>query len=275
VNCDLAGPLIAAYADGELGSLARYSLGKHLRSCAGCAARHAELLALRERVKPEVPYYAAPPGLQERVRARLAAAAVVRDEPVARKRSRPRPFAPVGDALRGLVAHAQWRPLAAGALGGSMATVLALVLGTAVVDWRADNDLVAQAVSSHVRATLDQRLVDVVSSDRHTVKPWLSARLDYSPPVRDLAADGFPLVGGRLATLEGQPVAALVYGYRKHTIDVFVRPQGHDAPLPRDVRGFNVLHARGSGFDWLAVSDASPDVLEAFLRQLLVEVAKP
>jgi anti-sigma factor RsiW len=192
-----------------------------------------------------------------------------------RRRERVRWLAGLVESLHGIVASAQWRSLTAGALGGSAATVLALVVGTAVLDWRADHDLVAQAVSSHVRATLEQRLVDVVSSDRHTVKPWLSARLDYSPPVRDLAADGFPLLGGRLTTLQGRPTATLVYGYRKHTIDVYVRPEARDAPPHEEVRGFNVVHARGAGWDWLAVSDASPDVLDAFLTQLLREAAQP
>jgi anti-sigma factor RsiW len=272
MNCDRAAPLIGAYTDGELDALARRSLEKHLRACAGCATQHADLLALRQRVRSEVPYYAAPAALRARLQAQLAAADEDRTRDAARRR-RGRPS--WVDAMRGLVAPSQWRPLAAGALGGCAATVLALVVGTGIADWRADNDLVAQAVSSHVRATLDQRLVDVVSSDRHTVKPWLSARLDYSPPVRDLAADGFPLIGGRLTALQGRPTATLVYGYRKHTIDVFVRPEARDAPPHRDVRGFNVVHARGAGWDWLAVSDASPDILDAFLAQLLREAAKP
>ena len=276
MNCDRAMPLIDAYTDGELDALARHSLEKHLRTCAGCASQHADLLALRARLRSEVPYFAAPPGLRDRLRAQVAeAAAEGRARDAARRRERVRWFAGLVESLRGVVAPAQWRSLTAGALGGSAATVLALVVGTAVLDWRADHDLVAQAVSKHVRATLEQRLVDVVSSDRHTVKPWLSARLDYSPPVRDLAADGFPLLGGRLTTLQGRPTATLVYGYRKHTIDVYVHPEARDAPPHEEVRGFNVVHARGAGWDWLAVSDASPDVLDAFLTQLLREAARP
>jgi len=276
MNCDRAVSSIGAYTDGELDVRSRHSLEAHLRTCAGCATRHADLLALRKRLRSEVPYFAAPPGLRERLQAQLAAAdAEERARDAARRRGRRAPFGPWLDAIGGVVGTSQWRPLTAGALGGCAATVFALVVGAAILDWRADNDLVAQAVSSHVRATLDQRLVDVVSSDRHTVKPWLSARLDYSPPVRDLAGDGFPLLGGRLTTLQGRPTATLVYGYRKHTIDVYVRPEARDVPEQRDVRGFNVAHARSPGWDWLAVSDASPDVLEAFLAHLLREAAQP
>jgi anti-sigma factor RsiW len=255
MKCDHAAPLVAAYADGELEGMRRHSVEKHLRACAHCAAAHADILALRMRLHSDVPYFAAPPGLQERVRA------IVEAMPPARFADAPAPE--------------RWRWISGGAFAGCAATVLAFIVGTAVIDWRDGQDLAAQAVASHVRATLGHHLIEVASSDRHTVKPWLSERLDYSPPVRDLAPDGFPLLGGRLTRLEGQPIATLVYGYRKHTIDVFVRPEALDAPPLRDLRGFNVAHARGAGFDWLAVSDAGPDVLNAFLQQLLREAAKP
>ena len=135
---------------------------------------------------------------------------------------------------------------------------------------RVNDDLASEAVATHVRATLGNRLIEVASSDQHTVKPWLSARLDYSPPVRDLASEGFALSGGRLDTLEQRPVATLVYRYRLHTIDVFVRPESaRAAPASlRTLRGFNVVHASGSGMDWVAVSDASAEVLLPFTQRL-------
>jgi anti-sigma factor RsiW len=152
--------------------------------------------------------------------------------------------------------------------------VLAWVLGTAVIDWRANEDVAVEAVATHVRATLNNHLIEVASSDQHTVKPWLSARLDYSPPVRDLADEGFALSGGRLDTLDKHRVATLVYRYRQHTIDVFVRPELARAPTAlRTVRGFNVAHVTGSGMDWLAVSDVSADVLTAFVQRLAQEAA--
>lgn len=255
MNCDQAGALVAAYADGELEGFRKHWLERHLRACARCAAQHADILALRTRLRADAPYFAAPPGLQERVRAIVASTPPT-----------PAAKAPARQRLG-------W--LGGGALAGCAATMLAFVVGTAVIDWRTSDDLVAQAVTSHVHATLDHRLIDVASSDRHTVKPWLSQRLDYSPPVRDLAIDGFPLLGGRLATLEGRSVATLVYGYRKHTIDVFVRPEARDVQSLRTVRGFNVAHAHAGGWDWLAVSDTEPAVLNAFLAQLVAEAAKP
>lgn len=269
MNCDRASALVGAYADGEIDGLKRQSVAKHIRGCAACAAKHAEILALRERLRAEVPYYAAPPGFRERMQALAASSVPAR--PV-RTKSRLAWFG-------GGAPTASWRErlgwLGSGAAAGCAVTALAFVLGTNVVAWREGQDLATQAVTSHVRATLDHRLIEVASSDQHTVKPWLSARLDYSPPVRDLAADGFPLLGGRLDKLEGRTVATLVYGYRKHTIDVFVLPEASEAPPLRELRGFNVAHARGAGFDWIAVSDAGADTLEAFVRQLVDEASQP
>jgi anti-sigma factor RsiW len=256
VKCEQAEALVAAYADGEVAGLSRHSIEKHLRTCARCAAKHAEVLALRVRLRAEIPYFAPPPGLRERMRE------VVRNTPPARAPSA-RP------------SRVCWQWLGGGAFAGSAATVLAFVMGSTVLEWQAGRNIVAQAVTNHTRATLDHRLVEVASSDRHTVKPWLSERLDYSPPVRDLVDAGFPLLGGRLDTLGGRTVATLVYGYRKHTIDVFVRPEASQAPPLRELRGFNVVHAREAGWDWLAVSDASPDVLNDFVQKLLREAAKP
>ena len=140
--------------------------------------------------------------------------------------------------------------------------MFAWFIGSAVLEWNVSNDVVVEAVTNHTRATLGNRLTEVASSDQHTVKPWLSARLDYSPPVQDLSAEGFPLAGGRLDYLDRHPVATLVYRYRQHTIDVFVRPvPGGAAPTPSvtlaTLRGFNVAHATGSGMEWWAVSDVS------------------
>jgi anti-sigma factor RsiW len=254
MKCAEAEMLVAAYADGELDWPRRRSIEKHLRECARCATQHEDILALRARLRAEVPYYAAPPGLQERVRAIVTQTSPSAPERASRSADR-------------------WRWLAGGALAGCATTILAWVIGTAVLDWRADRDVAVQAVDTHVRATLDHALIQVASSDQHTVKPWLSARLDYSPPVRDMTADGFPLLGARLDTLGSRPCATLVYGYRKHMIDVFVRPQSQPLPALRSMRGFNVAHAGVAGWDWVAVSDVSADVLTAFVQRLAHEAA--
>jgi len=250
MKCGESGALIAAYADGQIGGLRAWRVGRHLRGCAACAAKHQESLALRERLRAEIPRFPAPPQLQARVRALLANARGA--EP-----GRPR------------AQQDRRRWLAAGALAGCAATVIAWVTANAVVDWRTDRDLAVEAVALHVQASLTDHLIEVASSDQHTVKPWLSARLDYSPPVRDLAVEGFALVGARLATLRGERVATLVYRYRLHTIDVFVQPVSARSPAaPRTLRGFNVAQARGSNMEYLAVSDVNADVLGTFVQHL-------
>jgi len=250
MNCDEAGKLVAPYVDGELGGFGRYRIERHLRSCAVCAAKRQGVLALRERLRAEVPYFKAPSELRARLRAQFV------DAPAATPvRARPQPD--------------RWRWLTGGALAGCVATVLTWVIGNAVVESLAQRDLAAEAVAVHTRAVLGDQLIQVASSDQHTVKPWLSARLDYSPPVRDMASEGFVLSGGRLDMLGRQRVATLVYRYRQHVIDVFVQPEStHAVRALRTVRGFNVAQASGSGMDWLAVSDVSPDVLVAFVQRL-------
>ena len=251
MNCKQAETLVAAYVDSEVDALRGYSIRKHLLGCAGCTARQRSIVALRTRIRIEVPYYAASPALQARVRATIGAVRAT-----AQPQSRP--------------TGARWGWLTGGVLAGCAASVFAWTLGTAVLAWRVSEDFAVAAVASHVRATLADHLIEVASSDQHTVKPWLSARLDYSPPVQDLANEGFTLIGGRLDYLERRPVATLVYRYRKHTIDVFVRPDASRAPMSamRTVRGFNVAHAGGASMDWLAVSDAEPAALSALVQRL-------
>jgi anti-sigma factor RsiW len=254
MNCKQLETLVAAYADGEVDALRNYSIKKHLRGCAGCAARLDSIRALGARIRAEVPYFVASPALHARVRATVGAV----------RASMPPRSKPAGD---------RWRWLTGGVLAGCMASVFAWVLGTAVLTWRASEDFAVAAVAAHVRATLGDHLIEVASSDRHTVKPWLSARLDYSPPVQDLANEGFTLIGGRLDYLERRNVATLVYRYREHTIDVFVRPDtsGAQTTALHTVRGFNVARASGPSMDWLAVSDAEPAVLTAFVQRLARE----
>ena len=257
MKCDDAQSLIAAYVDGELDRLRGHLIERHLRGCEPCAAQHRRLLALRERLRSEVPYFAAPPGFADRIRSAAAGSGPTLQD-------RPRS------------ARDRWRWLCAGALAGCAATVLAWLLATSIVDWRAGRNLAVEAVAAHVRATLNNHLVEVASSDEHTVKPWLSARLDYSPPVQDFVGDGFPLVGGRVDMLGHQAVATLVYRYRNHSIDVFVRPEPvRGLSSPRALRGFNAAHAAADGWDWLAVSDASPDVLAGFVERLAHAQASP
>jgi anti-sigma factor RsiW len=241
MNCKQAERLVGAYADGEVDALRSFSLKRHFADCAHCAAGYAQILSLRARIRAEAPAFTAPAALQARVRA-MASAVRAAALPAVHASARP------------------WRWMSGGAVAGCAATLLAWSVGTAVLDARVEGDFVVAAAATHSRAALGNRLIEVASSDRHTVKPWLSARLDYSPPVQDFAAEGFPLLGGRIDSIDHHRVATLVYGYGHHTIDVFVRPAAARASVApmRVVRGFNVVRASGRDMDWVAVSDAEP-----------------
>jgi anti-sigma factor RsiW len=242
VTCFEAGRVLDAYIDNELEPAGAADLQAHLALCAGCR----ELLAEREalgRLVRRLPYYPA----SDQLRAKIA------------RSTRPRFNA-------ALLTWAAVLALAV-SLGGSVGVVrfararLAGDTAAAVAD---------EVVGDHVRALRDAHLFDVRSSDQHTVKPWFLGKLDFSPPVEDLAAVGFPLIGGRLDRVAGQPVAALVYQRRLHPIDVYIWPAADRtaATDTRSIRGFHVRHWIRNGMSLWAVSDLNEGELDEFVRAM-------
>ena len=248
MNCDEAVTLLAADVDGEVDRLRSHALHKHAAGCANCTHRRAALLETRRQLRTQLPYHAAPASLRARLTAEHAA-----------------PF------LHQRVPERRARWFGGGMLAGGVAASLVWLASTAWLHGGfGAEDLSARLVGMHTRATLGNHLIEVASSDRHTVRPWLSARLDYATPVADWAQAGFALAGARIDHLDGRLVAALVYRHRDHVIDVVVRPAAAGAPLPalRSVRGFNVAAAHGAEMEWLAASDLNGAELAVFVQGL-------
>jgi anti-sigma factor RsiW len=240
--------LVQAEFDGELDAAQAVALARHRETCPVCTAAAAELVRTRALLRAPSLYQPAPQTLQTRVMERLAAA-------------RPLPPAPgrAGSRWR------WWRPALGGfGFGAAVAAGLAFL-----VFMPANEGLLDQVVAGHIRALQPGHLEDVASSDRHTVKPWFDGRLDFAPPVKDLAAAGFPLRGGRLDYLGGRAVAALVYQRDRHLIDLFVWPEKGATPLApgaAEQHGYNIVHWSAGGMAFWAVSDVEAAQLEDFAR---------
>ena len=131
---------------------------------------------------------------------------------------------------------------------------------------RTDNLLAQEVVSSHIRSMMLNHLVDVPSSDQHTVKPWFNGKLDFAPEVKDFADQGFPLAGGRLDYIDNRTVAALVYQRRKHSINLFIWPSPGAPINPQQfsVNGYHIIHWTKSGASYWAVSDVNSTDLSEF-----------
>jgi len=249
MNCEQARPLLAAYHDGELDVPATLALERHLAGCAACSAALQAERALSKAVRG-APYHRAPEELRARLRAALPTAAAA-------------PAAAAGTAApRRRRDWSRWAmPLAA-------SLALALGLDAMLATQRAQRTLADELVAGHVRSLQAEHLADVASSDQHTVKPWFAGKLDYSPPVRDLAAQDFPLAGGRLDYLEHRQVAALIYHRRKHVINLYIWPtqDGDAPPQARTDDGYSLIHWRSGGMNYWAVSDLNAEELRQFAQ---------
>lgn len=165
----------------------------------------------------------------------------------------------------------QWLNMGSAFAMGIVASVTAAYYFTAA---SAQERMAQEVISSHVRSLMAAHLADVASSDRHTVKPWFTGKLDFSPPVQDLAAEGFPLVGGRLDYIGGRPAAALIYRHRQHTLNLLVQPRDDRSPAPPAsfaARGFNVTGWKDAAMQYWLVSDLNAGELRQFAQKLRAE----
>jgi anti-sigma factor RsiW len=246
MDCKNAQILIAGYLDRELDPVQTVETEDHLHACAVCSQSYKDHQVLSEGLRTGSVYFKAPAGLQKRIQRAVRQAAKAESAPRWLSWSWVRMAAPLAAA--------------------------ALVLFTLVPFLRGPSTeeiLTREVVSGHVRSLMANHLADVPSSDQHTVKPWFNGKLDFSPPVQDLATQGFPLVGGRLDYLDNRPVAALIYQRQKHLINLFIWPSGSDSDVETKTvsrQGYNLFHWTRSGMTYWAASDLNNAELQEFVQ---------
>ena len=244
MNCELSVTTVHGYFDGELDAVRAAEFEKHMASCPECQAMVKTMQSLREGLRNPGLYQSA----SSRFRSKLATE--------------------LGSEARGSAPKWKWFLVPA-----FSAAILLIAAGVAVItQHRAYSaGLEAQLIDAHVRSLQPGHLTDVQSTDQHTVKPWFDGKLDFIPPVADFSQQGFPLLGGRLDVVQGHNVAALVYGRRKHLINLFVWPDRKEPAVSGEGsrQGYNSLSWRAGDMQFCLVSDVSPSDLRE-LQQLVL-----
>jgi len=244
MNCQQARLLIDAYADSELDPAGVLEMEKHLHECPACAQAIRNVQNLKKSLKQDPLRFGAPAELRQMLKAEL------RPQPEFR-----RPFW-------------IWNWFATATTSAAV-ICLALLLSVVFTHPSAQQQLAQEIVSSHIRSLMATHEMDVASSDQHTVKPWFDGKLDFSPPVKDLAAQGFPLIGGRLDYLNNRAVAALVFHRAKHVINLFIWPDSEadsGAVARPAINGYNSIHWSRGGMTFWAVSDLNEKELMGFVQ---------
>jgi anti-sigma factor RsiW len=252
MNCEQALQLSEAYLDGELELTRCLEVEQHVAGCADCMRRHSNLRLLGAQIRIEAPRHTAPAHLRDRLTRELKIPA-------------PPPSARVS-AAPAIPARAI-KPMAAVVCSA----LLGALIWTAIARHQDQHETIESAVVAHVRSLHANSLADVASTNQHTVKPWLTSKLDFAASVVDLSSDGFELVGGRVDHVAHQTVAAVVYRRREHVINVFMWPaKGADAAAPalQVERGFNVFSWTAQGMNGAAVSDLNRDELQGLAQRL-------
>jgi len=241
VSCDLAQSTTHPYFDEELDAVRAAEFERHMETCADCRRSIESLASLRSSLRSADLYEHACGELHDRVRAKLG----------------------LGEEGR-LATPSLWSKwLLAPALAFAVLALVAVSIPLLVQPRMQTQRVASELVDAHVRSLQPGHLADVPSTDQHTVKPWFDGKLAFIPPVNDYAAQGFPLVGGRLDVLDGNPVAALVYGRRKHVINLFVWPEASEAAAPGSGsrNGYNWILWRKGEMRFFLVSDVAGDDL--------------
>jgi anti-sigma factor RsiW len=244
MNC-ISSRELGAYLDEELDTDLHIEVQTHLAGCHLCSDAYLKLRAQQENIRSHAPHYEVPLALRVSVLDALQGEAA-------------------NETRAGLRTNRSWGWLAIAA-----SILLCVSAGWNVILLRsrtAEPDVLAEnLLASHVRSLIGTHLMDVPSSDQHTVKPWFDGKLNFSPDVKDLTSQGFPLLGGRIEYISERPVAALVYGRRKHIINLFTWPAGTAPGVTSWSRqGYNMVHWKKGEMDYWAVADITIAELEQF-----------
>jgi anti-sigma factor RsiW len=241
MTCDEAEILLHALMDGELDAGHAREVEQHIAGCAACAAKLAAYREMSQAIAAADIKYTAPLALRRRIEASLP---------------QPQSQAPSRRAvLRGF------------ALGSAVSAMAATGLVAIVLRDDDRQRIESEVVSAHLRSLQAGHLTDVISTDQHTVKPWFNGKLDVSPPVIDLTAQGFTLIGGRLDYVDARAIGAVVYRRRAHVINLFVAQTSnaeHHAAKIETIQGFNIRRWSDRGLNYWAVSDLGADELAEF-----------
>ncbi len=247
MNCQEIQTMLHAYSDGELDAAGSLEVEKHLQTCPICRQAQKNQSVLKKAIATGAPYYKAPASLRQSI---IAAASL---QTAAEKPAKPP------------TRHWQWNTLTA-SLAMAACVLLGFFAALQLRQHSSAGQLIGELTSSHIRSLLADHLIDVVSTDQHTVKPWFDGKLDFAPPVNDLADRGYPLAGGRLDYIEGRTVAVLIYKKQKHFINLYIWPDSGSQNmiyLGSD-NGYNLVSWNYSGMAFWAVSDVNQKDLQDF-----------
>jgi anti-sigma factor RsiW len=246
MTCEEACQLLHAYIDDELDIATVLQIENHLPGCPQCVKQLEAMRAVRQAVAQPALYYPASSELRDQISRAM------------------RSGADPGEIRTTTRSQAPWwrTPMSL----SSLAAALLLIIGSLafLFPWHASTGEVDELVASHLRSLEASHLLDVESTDQHTVKPWFAGKVDFSPPVIDLSAEGFPLIGGRLDYLTEGKEAALVYRHQKHLINVFIRPGEASAEVDTK-QGFNLIRFECKGMICWSVSDLNAAELRQFV----------